>query len=399
MPVLDPTASELSDVDPFSDAFLTDPYPTHERMREAAPIVWLERYRVWAMARHDEVNAALRDPESFCSRRGVGLADFAREPPWRPPSLLLEADPPDHTRARQAITAALTPRAVRAMDDAFEREATRLAESLVEQGTFDGIADLAEPFPLAVLPDEIGLPREGRHNLLPYGNMAFNAFGPRNARCEAALARGAAVAEWVTACTRRDSLAPGGLGVRIHDAAAAAGFSEAEGELLVRSVLTAGIDTTVHAIGNALLLFAEHPDQWDALRQDPARFSRGAFEEAVRLESPVQIFFRTTTRTVQVGDVELGEGEKVILFLAAANRDPRHWPDPDRFDIRRGASGNVGFGAGIHVCVGRALARLEGEVILRALAERVERIELAGEPRRQLNNTLRGLDALPLRAR
>jgi cytochrome P450 len=184
---------------------------------------------------------------------------------------------------------------------------------------------------------------------------------------------------------------------RIHAAAAEAGFTESEGELLVRSVLTAGIDTTVHAIGNALLLFAEDPDQWEVLRQDPARFARGAFEEAVRLESPVQIFFRTTTHPVLVGDVELGEGEKVILFLAAANRDPRRWTEPDRFDIRRAASGNVGFGAGIHVCVGRALARLEGEVILRTLAERVARIELTGEPRRQLNNTLRGLSSLPLR--
>jgi cytochrome P450 len=396
MSVIDAGTVPSSELDPFADEFLDEPYPAHEDLREAGPAVWLSRYRVWAMARHEHVSAALRDHETYCSRRGVGLADFAREEPWRPPSLLLEADPPDHTRARHAIRAVITPKVVKAMGEAFEREAAAMIGELVARGRFDGVADLAVPFPVKVMPDQIGLPAAGRENLLPYGSMVFNAFGPRNAHFETAMAAGAAVRDWIAGCTRRDTLADGGLGARIHDVAEQDGFAEPDRELLVRSVLSAGIDTTVHGLGNALLCFAEHPDQWAALREDPA-LARAAFEEVVRFESPVQTFFRTTTRAARIEDVELGAGDKVLLFLAAANRDPRRWEAPDRFDIRRRTAGHVGFGWGVHACVGQMIARLEGEVVLRTLAERVETIELDGPPHRRLNNTLRGLDSLPLK--
>jgi cytochrome P450 len=388
-------AAPTSELDPFSDAFLHDPYPAHEVLRAAGAVVRLPRYGVWAMARHAEVDAVLRDPETFCSSRGAGLTDFAREKPWRPPSLLLEADPPEHTANRHVVTSVVSPRTVKEMRPAFEAEADALVDRLVAVGRFDGVRELAEVFPAKVFPDQVGLPAEGRENLLPYGNLAFNAFGPPNAHFERAMERAAGVADWIMAHTRREVLAEGGLGARIHAVGEAEGFDDAHRGMLVRSLLTAGVDTTVHGLGNALLCFAEHPDQWRLLREDPA-LARAAFEEVVRFESPVQTFFRTTTRAVTVAGQPLPEGEKVLLFLAAANRDPRRWERPDEFDITRRANGHVGFGAGIHACVGQMMARLEGEIVLRALAARVGRIELAGPPVRQLNNTLRGLDSLPL---
>ena len=166
--------------------------------------------------------------------------------------------------------------------------------------------------------------------------------------------------------------------------------------LLVRSLLSAGVDTTVHALGNAILCFATHPDEWAVLHADPGR-SRAAFEEVLRFASPVQTFFRTTARAVEVGGVSMPAGEKVLLFLAAANRDPRHWDRPERFDVSRRAGGHVAFGSGIHACVGRMLARVQAEVLIGALARRVSSIELAGDPERKLNNTLRGLASLPVR--
>jgi cytochrome P450 len=396
MSLLDARTAPSSDLDPFADEFLEDPYPAHQSLREAGPVVWLERYGAWAMARYEHVNGALRDPETYCSRRGVGLTDFAAEKPWRPPSLLLEADPPEHTRARHAIATVISAKAVKAMRETFECEAAAMIDPLVARGRFDGMSDLAVPFPVKVVPDQVGLPEDGRENLLPYGSMVFNGFGPRNAHFETAMAKGAAVRDWIMGCTRREILHDGGLGARIHDVAQADGFAEPERELLVRSVLSAGVDTTVHGLGNALLCFAQHPDQWGALRAEPS-LARAAFDEVVRFESPVQTFFRTTTRATEVQDVPIAAGDKVLLLLAAANRDPRRWENPDRFDIHRNAAGHVGFGFGIHACVGRMIARLEGEVVLRALAERVTTIELDGPPRRQLNNTLRGLDALPLK--
>ncbi len=390
--------TSVSKVDPFSREFLTNPYPFHEELREAGPVVWLDRYDIWAMARHEEVKACLMDWETFCSSAGVGLSDFRKETPWRPPSLILEADPPLHTRTRAVLTRILSAAAMKKLWTTFEQDAIQLVDRLVERGTFDAVKDLAEVYPLKVFPDAVGLEEEGRENLLPYGNMAFNAFGPRNDLFHPAMANAQPVISWIMSKCQRAALAPDGLGAQIYAAAGAGALTEDEASLLVRSFLTAGLDTTVVGLGNALFCFAHHPEQWQRLRQDPS-LARAAFDEVLRFESPVQTFFRTTTHPVEVAGVKLGEGEKVLLFLAAANRDARRWEDPDRFDITRRATGHLAFGVGIHGCVGMAVARLEAEIVLTLLASRAEAIELAGEPERRLNNTLRGLARLPVRVR
>lgn len=151
----------ILDVDPFGENNLTDPYPMHELLREAGPVVFLERYRVWAMARHQDVYAALTDHETFCSSRGAGLADFHKEKPWRPPSLLLEADPPDHTITRGAMGKVISASTVRGFRETFRAEAEAVADELVARGRFDAITDLAERYPLTVFPDAVGLPAEG----------------------------------------------------------------------------------------------------------------------------------------------------------------------------------------------------------------------------------------------
>ena len=386
----------VSHIDPFSHAFLSDPYPHHETMREAGPVVWLERYGIWAMARHQEVRDALTDWQTYCSSAGVGLSDFRKEPPWRPPSIVLEADPPLHTRTRAVLTRILSPAAINVLRTTFTREADALVDRLLERREIDGIADLAEAYPVKVFPDAVGMSEHGRENLLPYGSLVFNSFGPRNELFDRAMAKAAPARDWIMSACSRARLAPGGLGRQIYDAVDTGELSEEEAGMLVRSFLSAGIDTTVYSLGNALYCFAEHPEQWTLLRDNP-NLIRGAFEEVLRFETPAQTFFRTTAKAVDVGGVRLGEGEKVLLFLAAANRDPRRWDKPDVFDIRRRAAGHMTFGTGIHGCVGQAVARLESEAIFGALARRVVAFEMTGEPTRRLNNTLRGFDTLPLR--
>jgi 4-methoxybenzoate monooxygenase (O-demethylating) len=386
----------VSTIDPFSHGFLGDPYPHHEAMREAGPVVWLEQYGIWAMARHQEVRDALTDWETYCSGAGVGLSDFRKEPPWRPPSIILEADPPLHTRTRAVLTRILSPAAINVLRETFAREADALIDRLVEQREFDGVADLAEAYPLKVFPDAVGISGQGRENLMPYGTMVFNSFGPRNDLFDKAMANAGPVREWIMSNCSRAALAPDGLGIKIFHAVDAGELSEDEAGMLVRSFLSAGIDTTVYGFGNALYCFATNPEQWTVLRENP-NLIRGSFEEVLRFESPVQTFFRTTTRDVQVGGVQIGDGEKVLLFLAAANRDPRRWERPDTFDVKRRAAGHMTFGTGIHGCVGQAVARLESEAIFGALAKRVASFELTGKPERRLNNTLRGFDTLPLR--
>jgi cytochrome P450 len=224
----------------------------------------------------------------------------------------------------------------------------------------------------------------------------FNSFGPENEiflKSKPLAEKGFA---WLEMQSKRENLAPSGFGQAMFDLVDAGQLEEREGEVLVRAMLMAGVDTTVNGIGAAMSALSRAPDQWAALHDDPA-LARNAFEEAIRYVSPVQTFFRTVTRDTEVAGVALPEGTKLLMMLGSANRDPRRWTDPDRYDIRRDTLGHVGFGGGIHMCVGQNLARLEGELVLAALARRVAAIEPAGDPVLRYNNTLRGFASLPVR--
>jgi len=393
--ILTRTAAHL-DLDPFDDAFLTNPYPFHERIREAGPVVFLDGYGIYASARHAEVTRGLSEWETFSSAAGVGLEDFRRTKPWRPPSLILEADPPLHTRSRTVLNRALSAKAMAGLRERFQAKAETLAETLQGRGEIDAIAEVAEAYPLSVFPEAVGLGPHGLENLLPYGSMAFNAFGPRNKHFEASMRDASRVVGWITAQCARAALAPEGLGSVVWAGVDSGEITADEAPLLVRSLLTAGLDTTIIGIGNALYALAANPQEWRKLRDNPALI-RAAFDEILRFESPVQTFFRTTTRATELGGVALPGDAKILLFLAGANRDPRRFENPGRFDVTRKAQGHAAFGAGIHMCVGQMLARLETEMILAALLKRFGSIELAGEPTRKLNNTLRQFARLPLR--
>jgi cytochrome P450 len=384
------------DVDPFAEPFLDDPYDEHERMREAGPFFWLGRYGIYGSARHDECAAVMKDFQTFCSSAGVGIANFNKEEPFRPKSLVLETDPPEHTRARGVIGRALGRKSIAVLYQNFEDYADILLDKLVDQGEIDGMADLAVDYPLKVFPDAVGLAEDGRENLLIYGNMLFNVFGPDNWLRQESVKDAQHVTAWVMEHCNRDAIAPGGFGDFIYQGVEDGDINEQEAGMLVRSLLSAGVDTTISAIGNALLAFAQHPDQWALLHADPSQ-AKWAFEECLRYESTVQAFYRTTAKPAEVSGVKMPADEKVVLFLGAANRDPRKWENPETFDITRRPEAHLSFGTGIHRCVGKQVAQTEGEIILRKLAERVKALELTGEPKRRLNNTIRVLDSLPLR--
>ncbi len=384
------------DIDPFAIDFFENPYPAQAALREAGPVVYLDKWNVYGVARYAEVNAVLNDPLTFCSSRGVGLSDFKKEKPWRPPSLILEADPPAHTRTRAVLSRVLSPATMKAIRDHFAAAAEAKIDEFLQRGTIDAIADLAEAYPLSVFPDAMGLKQEGREHLLPYAGVVFNAFGPPNELRRTAIERSAPHAAWVAEQCQRQNLSPGGFGAAIHAFSDTGEITADEAPLLVRSLLSAGLDTTVNGIGAAVYCLVRFPEELARLRGDPS-LARNAFEEAVRFESPVQTFFRTTARDVEIGGSQIGEGEKILMFLGAANRDPRRWDEPDRYDIARKTSGHVGFGSGVHMCVGQLVARLEGEVVLSALARKVARIEIAGPVKRRYNNTLRGLESLPIK--
>jgi 4-methoxybenzoate monooxygenase (O-demethylating) len=391
-----PVGAAPVDLDPFSRDFLSDPYPGFTQMLDAGPVVWLSAYSMLGVARYEQVRKVLSDWETFSSARGVGMADFVRHGRFRLPSIILEVDPPHHTRARAALGKALSQPVMRRLRESFTAAAEEMVERLVTRGAFDGVADLARAYPLLVFPPALGMRPDHVDLLLPYGDLVFNSFGPANDLFQAAAPLAKQAFPIIEDEALRKNLSPDGFGCILYQCADSGDVTEEEAHKLVRSLLTAGVDTTVNAIGAALHALARFPDQYAKLHAHP-ELARAAFEEALRFESPVQTFFRTAAKPAELDGVQIEEGAKMLMFLGAANRDPRKWDNPDAFDIERNASGHVALGAGIHLCVGRLLARLEGEVVLAALAKRVKRLWIDGEPKRQLNNTLRGLASLPLR--
>ncbi len=381
------------DFDPYSPSALADPFQHHQTLRDAGSVFYLKQYDCYGLARHEPVMAALKDWQTYVSGRGVGLSDFARETPWRPPSLLLEVDPPLHDRTRGLMNKIAALPALKARQQDWDSKADAIVAELVGRGPIDIVPALAEAFPLAIFPDLIGIRDDGRENLIPYAMSVFNAFGPRNALLEQAMADAATASAWVAEACKREFLKPTGWAADVYAAADRGDCTADEAERLVRSFLSAGVDTTVNGIAAAIDAFAEHPDEWRRLRADPT-LVRKAIEEVLRHAGVAQTFFRTTSRDVEMDGSTIPEGSKVLLFLAAANRDPRRWENPDRFDITRIASGHVGFGFGIHQCLGQMVARFEMEAVLAALIRHAAEIRPAGTVTRRPNNTLFALGSL-----
>jgi len=389
-----PGVPEL-DVDPYDHEVLREPQESCERLREAGPLVWLSRYEVYACGRYEQVHTSLRQWQDLISSAGVGLSDLRTAKHFRAPSLLIEADPPAHTPRRALLDGILSARALRSLRQAFAKAADQLIDGLHERGTFDAVAELAEAYPLTVFPDVVGLGPEVRPHLLAYGDLVFNSGGPENDLWAAALRKAPEAVAAITEQTRREALRPGGIGSQIWDLVDSGELPEHEAPMIVRSLLTAGVDTTVAAIAAAIHCLATNPGQWQLLKQDPAR-ARVAFEEAIRFESPVQHMYRTAVRDTDIAGVTVPADAKVLLHLASANHDPRRFEEPQRYDITRRVSGHVGFGMGIHQCIGQHLGRLEGEAVLSALARRVGVLELVGTPVRRLNNVVRSWGRLPV---
>ena len=391
------TSVVSSDLDPFSPEFRSDPFTPYAQLRELAPIVWLNRHDIWVVSSYNHVREVLSDWKRFSNAGGGGIRNYFLEKPWRPPSLILEVDPPAHQRTRKVFMDVLSPARLQQLRPAFEAQADALIDEALERGTLDAIPDLTQRFPLTVFPDAVGMKPEDRSPMLAYGSMVFGGFGPSTPWYEELMKQAPEVSAWIMARCQRDTLAPDGIGAAIYAHADAGNIEEGEATLLVRSLLSAGVDTTIDSIGLCLRSLAEHPEQWARLRAEP-ELARAAFEEATRYDSSSQSLFRTTREAFEFAGVPLGKHQKVLVLIGSAGRDAAKWANPDSFDItRRVTASQIGYGAGPHSCVAQMMARLEAEVFFRALARKVQDIEIVGPPTLRLNPGLRGLSSLPLR--
>lgn len=388
----DTTSRVESDLDLFSAEHIADPFSTLDRLRELAPAVYMERHEFWLLSRYADVRAATADWNTFTSAEGVALR---RDLNPNHVGSVLGTDPPEHDRLRAILSEKLAPRALTTLRAGVRASAEEVVEDMVARGQFDVVSDVARTYPINVISDLVGLPKHGRERLQPGADAIFAAFGPPTQFLEDRTPDIQAYFELIFTMTDRNALTPGSWGAFLMDAVDAGKISFQDAIQTMSAYLVAGMDTTVNAISALFEVFAQQPDTWEALRADPSL--RGpVFEEALRLEAPVQGFFRKTTREVIVDGVEIPAGQRVMLHWGAANRDPRHYPNPARFDIRRNPLDHLAFGYGTHGCAGQGLARLEVSALLDAYLPRVRRFVLTAEPTRHYNPIVRSLETVPV---
>ena len=385
-----------TELNPFLRDSLVDPFPLYAELRALGPVVWLEQVGVWGLFRDEQCREILTDWQNFGSAGGGGLANYYREKPWRSPSVVFEVDPPDHTRTRRVLSRILSPRTVRALEESTKEIARDVTAKAVAVGEIDAIGDWLKPVVMKVVPDAVGLPQEDRENLLAYNKYLLKGRGfNRHAHwTDEELAEAEAVTQWVEMVCQRDSIASDGLGAQIYEAHDRGEISEYEANMLIRSFLSAGTDTTFGSIANTILFLMQNRGEWEKLLADPGK-ARNAYEEGLRFRSPAQIVPRNTMAEMEYHGAEFGQHDKVVAFVGSANRDPARWEDPDRFDIDRKTTGHLGLGTGIHGCVGQMIARMEASLLLEELARQAVDVVLGPEKHR-LQASGRGLETLPI---
>jgi cytochrome P450 len=384
------------DTDPFSRESVRNANAVDDRLRELAPVVRLPKENITMLARYEHVAGGLKDWKTFSSTSR----------PWHDPNsvrpeLLLTDDPPKHTRVRAVVANTLTPKALNHMAENFRRDARSIVDGLRARAgePIDAVQDITQPFVYKVLPDLIGLPQEGREHMYAFGNMVWATMGPMNELFQEAMNdTGGAVLEWAGKCCNRENLAAGSLGMAMYEAADRGECSMQEANLLVGILLSAAADTTVLTLANTIRAFSQYPEQYQMVRANPS-LVKAAFEESLRWDSPSRMAGRIAMTDVEIDGYVIPKGERCGLMFAAANRDPRRWENPLHFDVRRNTSGSLGFGHGVHACVGRVLALLEAEALLGAIVEQIAAFEPAGEPEPWMTTIGHGPIKLPVTVR
>ncbi len=404
--------ARLTEGDP---AFIADPYPVLNALREEGPIWWNEATGQWMVTRFHDVATALRDRRlgrSYTHR--YTHEEFGQaEPDDRWPNFdeheawsLLSLEPPDHTRIRRLISAVFTPRAVgdlaAEIRDLSDEVLDHCVELNAESGSFDLLADYAQPFSVAVICSMLGVPRSDTQMLLDWSHAIVKMYelsAPEQTRVAADRAAAEYIA-YTKALIAEKRLKPDGLLLSELAAVEDGGETLTEAEITSTAMvlMEAGHEATVNTLGNGFRALMTHRQQWERITEgavDPTI----AMEELLRWDSPLQMFERWVLEPgVEIGGQELAVGDKIAMLFGAAQRDPRKFEQPDRFEVARNAPNHIGFGGGMHFCIGAPLARLELGRSIRGIVDRFPGLELVEQPVYHPTFVIRGLTELRLAA-
>jgi len=393
MPAVSITAPAC-DIDFYSASTIADPAAAYAEMLSLGPVVWLTNNNLYAICGHSELVSALRNHQAFRSGRGVSIDESVNK-------LLvgstLNSDPPQHDATRKITFAPLSPKQIRHVRERIDRQAQQLAEAMVVRKQFDAATELAPHLPLTVVRDLVGLGDYGKDNMLDWGAATFELMGNPGARRQAAVDNLRNMRSFLEDPTTLDNLSSDGWARRATRLGIEGGMTPTRAAELMRDYIAPSLDTTISAIGYGMMLFATHPDQWARLRNNRG-LMRNAIEEIVRLNTPIRSFTRWVNEDIEVSGTRFKKSSRVLMAFGAANRDPLKFSNPNDFDIERKTVGHVGFGQGVHACLGMNLARLEMDCLFNALADRVETIKLTGPVVTGVNSTIYSLASVPVTA-
>lgn len=363
----------IFDGDLFSKEALKDPFPLYRHIRDLGPVVYLSRVGMYAVGRYDDVKAALRSSDRLISSKGIGLNPIMNNLEGRPRNLLT-TDGPAHARMKRPLLKSIGPKPIEKYRPQLKDMISKHTTNLVGSGWFEGVGTLAQFLPVSVISHLIGLPDEGRENMLRWAASSFNMLGPNVDNLEEDLAAIMEVSEFLNNVPA-ERMKPGSWSDDLFKAAERGELDVLEARGALPTYLLPSLDTTIYAKANLIHNLGANPDQWRKLKADPSLISSAVYE-GVRHSATVRGFTRVAATDYREGDVFIPQGERVILSYGAANRDERHYTNPDAFEIDRNPRDNLGWGHGDHLCVGMFLARLEIEVMLEAMVEQVETIEV-----------------------
>ncbi|MDX6371415.1 MAG: hypothetical protein QOD98_403 [Nocardioidaceae bacterium] len=376
--------------DPFSDVFFNDPYPTYKRLRDEAPVYYSEKYGFYALSRHEDVSEAYKNHETFSSSHGVDLATMTSDEPIHP--ILIMMDPPEHNRMRVLVSRVFTPRAIGKQEPMVREVITHFLDQ-ADRTRFDVVHDFSALFPVEIITRMLGVPPESRQDVRLWldrtltrepGQIGMSEDGLAAAMESGLMYYNLIVSkretpgdDMISKLIAAELTNPDGSITRLDDVEIA-GFAALLGG--------AGAETVTKLIGNAAVLFADNPDQWQKVLDDPAQIP-SAVEEILRYHPPAQYVGRWTLKDVTLHGVTIPKDSPVLLVNGSASRDERAYDEPNRFDISREQGQNIGFGYGIHSCLGAALARMESRIALELMRERMPRFEVDRDGLRRVNMT------------
>jgi cytochrome P450 len=387
---------------PLSGGVVDNPYPAYRQLRDRDPVHFSRLARGWVLTRLQDVNAVLRDPR-FSVNRALAFPEAKQEFGAFFSSLdrtILLRDPPDHTRLRSLVSKAFTPRAVELLRPRIQELLDELLEPIARRGEMDVVSDLANPLPVIVIAEMLGIPPQDRDRFKAWSHVVAQGLEPvldmrfiRNAD-QATLEMNDYFHDIIR--QRRADPREDLISRLISVEEQGEHLSEEEMLAFCNLLLIAGNETTSNLIGNGMLALLRNPDEFRRLHDDPG-ICESAVEELLRFDSPVQLTGRVATEDLELGGRQIAKNALILTLLGAANRDPAEFPDPDRLDLGRQDNRHLAFGLGIHFCLGAPLARAEAQIVFRTIAERFPNIAFAGQAGRRRTITLRGLDSLPVR--